>query len=96
MDLMDGVNQLALLDVGGMKPLLDLLSLDDTKVVVGAAQVIRTISTHPRVQSAIAKLHGVRPIVAMLAAAQDIVRVLGAQILVNLANHARACYKMQK
>eukprot|EP00297_Palpitomonas_bilix_P001178 CAMPEP_0113886740 /NCGR_PEP_ID=MMETSP0780_2-20120614/11744_1 /TAXON_ID=652834 /ORGANISM="Palpitomonas bilix" /LENGTH=1111 /DNA_ID=CAMNT_0000875031 /DNA_START=130 /DNA_END=3465 /DNA_ORIENTATION=- /assembly_acc=CAM_ASM_000599 len=96
MDLQDGVNQLALLDVGGLKPLLRLIEVNDTKVVVGAAQVLRTISSHPRVQNAIAKLNGVRPVVSMLGASQDIVRVLGAQVLMNLAKHTKACIKIQK
>eukprot|EP00163_Fabomonas_tropica_P000949 TRINITY_DN10707_c0_g1_i2.p1 TRINITY_DN10707_c0_g1~~TRINITY_DN10707_c0_g1_i2.p1 ORF type:complete len:1141 (-),score=231.97 TRINITY_DN10707_c0_g1_i2:109-3531(-) len=97
-NLKDVKNQLAVKDVGGLEPLINLLhppaslvdsSASSMRLRLGAAILLRDVALNPECQVAIANLYGIEPLVDMLKDSSDQAKCLAAETLAHLSRNAR-------
>ncbi len=89
-------NQLAVRDVGGIEPLIGLLSSSQSdnsatnlRLRLGSVVLLRDIALNPQIQVTIAQMGGIPPLVEMLKDNSDQAKCHAAETLANLARNAR-------
>eukprot|EP00051_Salpingoeca_urceolata_P022545 m.369826 g.369826 ORF g.369826 m.369826 type:complete len:1036 (-) comp19990_c0_seq16:3441-6548(-) len=82
--------QFAVLDVGGLEVLVNLLETDDLKCKIGALQVLRDVTQSADITKAVADMEGMRPMIRILTEGNGAqVTSLAAETIANCAAESR-------
>jgi hypothetical protein len=65
LDMSDPINQLAFHEIGGLRPLLEIIEHLPIKISIGATQILKEILVHPQVQLEVVKVEGFRVLVKL-------------------------------
>ncbi|RKO94469.1 armadillo-type protein [Blyttiomyces helicus] len=82
-------HQTAILDVGGMDTLVNLLDTDDPKCKIGALHILKDISQNVQIRRAIGDLDGMQPLVELLKDSDEDLKCLAAETISYCAKNAR-------
>ena len=84
----DPINQLAFHEIGGLRPLLEIIEHLPIKISIGATQILKEILVHPQVQLEVVKVEGFRVLVKLASSPNRCVSRAARCVLCAAANCA--------
>jgi hypothetical protein len=93
LDMEDAINQLAFLEIGGLRPLLEIVKESPAKIAIGACQILNEIIVHPKIQVQLVRYKGVAVIVNLMRGKVQQLQTLAAEMYPEMMNEVNKTHE---